>query len=147
MAKCKYCGVSGQGEICNLCKQELSLIRKMKIILLDPDGDPGEQICASYIFKAGFGKEPTLAEAVAEIKRLENELEESKTANSADDEVVQELSAEIERLKKQKASGTVKETNKKLREENNKLKSKLSKILALTSNETVTTEVVDADAQ
>ena len=54
---------------------------------------------------------------------------------------------EIERLKKQKASGTVKETNKKLREENNKLKSKLSKILALTSNETVTTEVVDADAQ
>lgn len=42
----------------------------------------------------------TLAEAVAEIKRLENELEESKTANSADDEVVQELSAEIERLKK-----------------------------------------------
>ena len=54
---------------------------------------------------------------------------------------------EIERLKKQKASETVKETNKKLREENNKLKSKLSKILALTSNETVTTEVVDADAQ
>ena len=42
----------------------------------------------------------TLAEAVAEIKRLEYELEESKTANSADDEVVQELSAEIERLKK-----------------------------------------------
>lgn len=33
MAKCKYCGVSGQGEICNLCKQKLSLIRKMKIIL------------------------------------------------------------------------------------------------------------------
>ena len=54
---------------------------------------------------------------------------------------------EIERLKKQKASETVKATNKKLREENNKLKSKLSKILALTSNETVTTEVVDADAQ
>lgn len=42
----------------------------------------------------------TLAEAVAEIKRLEKELEESKIANSADDEVVQELSAEIERLKK-----------------------------------------------
>lgn len=42
----------------------------------------------------------TLAEAVAEIKRLESELEESKIANSADDEVVQELSAEIERLKK-----------------------------------------------
>ena len=42
----------------------------------------------------------TLAEAVAEIKRLEKELEESKLANSADDEVVQELSAEIERLKK-----------------------------------------------
>lgn len=42
----------------------------------------------------------TLAEAVAEIKRLEKELDDSKTANSADDEVVQELSAEIERLKK-----------------------------------------------
>lgn len=32
-------------------------------ILLDPDGDPGEQIVASYIQKAGFGKKPTLAEA------------------------------------------------------------------------------------
>ncbi|MDE6313139.1 MAG: hypothetical protein K2M46_05895 [Lachnospiraceae bacterium] len=42
----------------------------------------------------------TLAEAVAEIKRLEKELADSKTANSADDEVVKELSAEIERLKK-----------------------------------------------
>lgn len=42
----------------------------------------------------------TLAEAVAEIKRLEKELADSKTANSADDEVVEELSAEIERLKK-----------------------------------------------
>ena len=42
---------------------------------------------------------------------------------------------EIERLKKQKASGTVKETNKKLREENNKLKSKLNRILALTKND------------
>ena len=44
---------------------------------------------------------------------------------------------EIERLKKQKASGTVKETNKKLREENNKLKAKLNKISTLTSNENV----------
>lgn len=42
----------------------------------------------------------TLAEAVAEIKRLEKELDEHKTATAADDEVVQELSAEIERLKK-----------------------------------------------
>lgn len=42
----------------------------------------------------------TLAEAVAEIRRLEKELEESKVANSTDDEVVQELSSEIERLKK-----------------------------------------------
>ncbi|MBQ4531511.1 MAG: hypothetical protein IJA36_13020 [Lachnospiraceae bacterium] len=49
--------------------------------------------------ESGYGY-ATLAEAVAEIKRLEAELEESKTANSADDEVVQELSAEIDRLKK-----------------------------------------------
>ena len=42
----------------------------------------------------------TLAEAVAEIKRLEKELDDYKTANSADDEIVEELSAEIERLKK-----------------------------------------------
>lgn len=41
-------------------------IKKQKLwgeILLDPNGDPGEQIVASYIQKAGFGKEPTLAEA------------------------------------------------------------------------------------
>ena len=42
---------------------------------------------------------------------------------------------EVERLKKQKASDIVKETNKKLREENNKLKSKLNRILALTKND------------
>lgn len=42
----------------------------------------------------------TLAEAVGEIKRLEKELADSKAANSADNEVVDELSAEIERLKK-----------------------------------------------
>ena len=42
----------------------------------------------------------TLAEAVGEIKRLEKELADSKAANSADNEVVEELSAEIERLKK-----------------------------------------------
>lgn len=33
MKKCKYCGVSIQGEMCNSCKQKLELIRKMKIIL------------------------------------------------------------------------------------------------------------------
>ena len=44
---------------------------------------------------------------------------------------------EIERLKKQKASETVKETNKKLRDEHNKLKAKLNKISTLTSNENV----------
>lgn len=41
-------------------------IKKQKLwgkILLDPDGDPGEQIVASYIQKAGFGKKPTLEEA------------------------------------------------------------------------------------
>ena len=32
-------------------------------IICDNNGDPGEQICASYIFKAGHGKEPTLREA------------------------------------------------------------------------------------
>ena len=32
-------------------------------ILCDENGDPGEQICASYIFKAGHDKEPTLSEA------------------------------------------------------------------------------------
>lgn len=42
----------------------------------------------------------TLSEAVAEIKRLEKELDDYKMANSADDEIVEELSAEIERLKK-----------------------------------------------
>ena len=54
---------------------------------------------------------------------------------------------EIERLKKQKASETVKATNKKLREDNNKLKAKLAKISTLTSANEVTTDVVDADAQ
>ena len=54
---------------------------------------------------------------------------------------------EIERLKKQKASGTVKETNKKLREENNKLKAKLAKISTLTNSNVVVADVVDADAQ
>lgn len=33
MKKCKYCGVSIQGEVCYSCKQKLALIRKMKIIL------------------------------------------------------------------------------------------------------------------
>jgi regulator of replication initiation timing len=54
---------------------------------------------------------------------------------------------EIERLKKQKASETVKETNKKLREENNKLKAKLAKISTLTSSNVVVADAVDADAQ
>ena len=54
---------------------------------------------------------------------------------------------EIERLKKQKASETVKETNKKLREENNKLKAKLAKISTLTNSNVVVADVVDADAQ
>ena len=62
-----------------------------------------------------------------------------KTANDRQDE--------IERLKKQKASATVKETNKKLREENNKLKAKLAKISTLTSSNVVVAEEVDADAQ
>jgi cell shape-determining protein MreC len=53
---------------------------------------------------------------------------------------------EIERLKKQKASETVKETNKKLREENNKLKAKLAKISTLTSSNVVVADVVNADA-
>ena len=54
---------------------------------------------------------------------------------------------EMERLKKQKASETVKETNKKLREENNKLKAKLAKISTLTNSNVVVADVVDADAQ
>lgn len=33
MKKCKYCGVSIQGEVCYSCEQKLALIRKMKIIL------------------------------------------------------------------------------------------------------------------
>ena len=53
---------------------------------------------------------------------------------------------EIERLKKQKASETVKETNKKLREENNKLTAKLAKISTLTSSNVVVADVVNADA-
>lgn len=53
---------------------------------------------------------------------------------------------EIERLKKQKASETVKETNKKLREANNKLKAKLAKISTLTSSNVVVADVVNADA-
>jgi regulator of replication initiation timing len=55
--------------------------------------------------------------------------------------------SEIESLKKQKASETVKETNKKLREENNKLKAKLAKISTLTNSNVVVADVVDADAQ
>ena len=50
--------------------------------------------------KSGQYGYATLAEAVAEIKRLEKELDDYKSANSADDEIVEELSAEIERLKK-----------------------------------------------
>lgn len=42
----------------------------------------------------------TLAEAVEEIKRLQAQVAEYKDASSADNEVVEELSAEIERLKK-----------------------------------------------
>ena len=54
--------------------------------------------------------------------------------------------SEIESLKKQKASETVKETNKKLREANNKLKAKLAKISTLTSSNVVVADVVNADA-
>ena len=54
---------------------------------------------------------------------------------------------EIERLKKQKASETVKETNKKLREENNKLKAKLARISTITTTNVVNVPPVDADAQ
>lgn len=61
-----------------------------------------------------------------------------KTANDRQEE--------IERLKKQKASTTVKETNKKLREENNKLKAKLNRISTLTSSNVVVADEVDADA-
>ena len=51
-------------------------------ILLDPNGDPGEQICASYIFKAGFGKEPTLAEAIRTTKiYMESHKRVNKIAN------------------------------------------------------------------
>lgn len=53
---------------------------------------------------------------------------------------------EVERLKRQKASETVKETNKQLREENNKLKAKLNKISSLTSGENVVVaEAANAD--
>ena len=54
---------------------------------------------------------------------------------------------EIERIKKQKASETVKETNKKLREENNKLKAKIAKISTITTTNVVNVPPVDADAQ
>jgi regulator of replication initiation timing len=54
---------------------------------------------------------------------------------------------EIERLKKQKASEAVKETNKKLREENNKLKAKIAKISTITTTNVVNVPPVDADAQ
>lgn len=54
---------------------------------------------------------------------------------------------EIERLKKQKASASVKETNKKLREENNKLKAKIAKISTITTTNVVNVPPVDADAQ
>lgn len=54
---------------------------------------------------------------------------------------------EIERLKKQKASEMVKETNKKLREENNKLKAKIAKISTITTTNVVNVPQVDADAQ
>ena len=37
--------------------------KKWGKIICDNNGDPGEQICASYIFKAGHGTEPTLREA------------------------------------------------------------------------------------
>jgi regulator of replication initiation timing len=53
---------------------------------------------------------------------------------------------EVERLKRQKASETVKETNKQLREENNKLKAKLNKISSLTGGENVVVaEAANAD--
>ena len=55
--------------------------------------------------------------------------------------------SEIESLKKQKASETVKETNKKLREENNKLKAKIAKISTITTTNVVNVPPVDADAQ
>ena len=54
---------------------------------------------------------------------------------------------EIERLKKQKESASVKETNKKLREENNKLKAKIAKISTITTTNVVNVPPVDADAQ
>ena len=54
---------------------------------------------------------------------------------------------EIERLKKQKASATVKQTNKELREENNKLKAKLARISTITTTNVVNVPPVDADAQ
>jgi hypothetical protein len=54
---------------------------------------------------------------------------------------------EIERLKKQKASAMVKQTNKELREENNKLKAKLARISTITTTNVVNVPPVDADAQ
>ena len=48
---------------------------------------------------SGYGY-ATLAEAVEEIKRLQAQVDEYKDASTADNEVVEELSAEIERLKK-----------------------------------------------
>ena len=54
---------------------------------------------------------------------------------------------EIERLKKQKASAMVKQTNKELREENNKLKAKIAKISTITTTNVVNVPPVDADAQ
>ena len=76
---------------------------------------------------------------------------QNKTLNELGDwcwkhyETAQKRLEVIERLKKQKASETVKETNKKLRDENNKLKAKIKKITEVAG--TLTTEVVDADQQ
>lgn len=77
---------------------------------------------------------------------------QNKTLNELGDwcwkhyETAQKRLEVIERLKKQKASETVRNKCKELREENNKLKARLNRISTLTSTENVAVaDPVDAD--
>lgn len=52
-------------------------------IMCDPDGDPGEQIVASYAFKAGFVNKPTLAQADKAAKKyMKTHAKQSKKGES-----------------------------------------------------------------